>query len=121
MSEKSKVKTAEFLYSLSIDKIKSSDGSMWISEYSTIKAMQEYAQSHITKLGAELSQKESYIMDSGANYLKSTDELFDRIKALEARNKDLEEALTTVKLYLSTKTVEGFEAYTIAEQALKQK
>lgn len=51
---------------------------------------------HITKLEAKISEQESYIMDSGANYLKSTDELFDRIRGLEARNKELEEALQKI-------------------------
>lgn len=35
--------------------------------------------------------------------------------------KAYQEALGAVKTYLSTKTVEGFEAYTIVEQALKPK
>jgi hypothetical protein len=54
----------------------------------------------------------------------SADELQDiepRITELEMENLRLRGALEYVKLYISTKAPEGYEAYKIAEQALKPK
>lgn len=53
----------------------------------------------------------------GAYYMER--QLEPIITDLEMENLRLKKALKVVKNYLSTKTVEGFEAYTIVEQALK--
>jgi hypothetical protein len=122
--EESKVKTADELEAVKLFPQWEVDVIQFENRFVFLKGC-EFKQSHITKLEAKISEQESYIMDSGANYLKSTDELFDRIKELEARNKELEEALQKIVDfdYVPHKMAYDVmgEVEQIAEQALNKK
>lgn len=101
---------------------------MTLDVYDTLKK-------HLDKEGLtyECDEHENYIgdqdygfscvinaMEEYASHFKAkSDQLQTELEQVKAENARLRMALSSVKNYLSTKTVEGFEAYTIVEQALK--
>lgn len=65
--------------------------------------------------------KLAVLIEENSKYCNRISQLESELAKSQDKCKAYEGALESVKAYLSTKTVEGFEAYTIVEQVLNPK
>lgn len=110
----------DFLNSIPVDKIKSTNGDIWYSEYSCIKAI-EILQSRLSSLEADNKE-----LEADLNHCCGlANKLREEKSALEAENQKLREALSGLvcanKKYKYTNGLELYDAYLLAEIALKNK